>query len=116
MQYQENEKDTESFREKYFNDIRGIIFDRQQKMAEQRKEYCKDIFTDTEKYRDDLKKILGWPLTEPRNEKLPSVRKTLIAKEETCTVYRMHFEVLDGLEMTGLYFEMDGECKKPLVV
>lgn len=116
MRYQENEKDTLNFREKYFNDIRALILDRQKNLAEQRKEYCKNIFTDTEKYRDDFKKILGWPLTEPRDGKIPPVKKTMLSKEDNFTIYRMQFEIIGGLEMTGLYFEMDGEDKKPLVI
>lgn len=115
MKYQEIEKDSESFREKYFNGIRELILDRQLMFEQQRKEYCKDIFTDTERYRDDFRKILGWPLTEKREETLPDVRITELSKEENYTIYRMHFEILPNLEMTGLYFEMNGE-KKPLVI
>lgn len=116
MRYQENEKETLCFREKYFNDIRELILDRQKKLSEDRKEYCKNIFSDTEKYRHDLKNILGWPLNEPRDEKIPPVKKVMLSKEDNFTIYRMHFEIIDGLEMTGLYFEMDGDERKPLVI
>jgi hypothetical protein len=58
---------------------------------------------------------LGGPLVDHNDDRLPTVKAEKNAKEDGYTIYRMSFQILDGLEMTGLYFEMDGE-KKPLVM
>lgn len=38
-------------------------------------------------------------------------KSTELAREKGYTIYRMSFQILDGLEMTGLYFKMDGDEK-----
>jgi dienelactone hydrolase len=59
---------------------------------------------------------LGWPLVGHRDEGLPSVRATKLADEAEYSIYRMSFEILEGLELTGLYFEKHGEEARPLVL
>ena len=84
-------------------------------MENVRKEYANDIMLNPEKYREDFKKTLGWPLVDHYDTLPPTVKTEKIAKEDGYTIYRLSFEILDGLEMSGLYFEMDDE-KKPLVL
>ena len=88
-----------------------------QKSAETiRTKYAENIFSEQEKYRDDFKRMLGWPLVNHRADKLPGVEMHLLAEEEGYEIYRMQFEILDGLKMTGLFFKQNGEEKKPLVL
>ena len=74
------------------------------------------IFEDPETYRNDLRKMLGWPLVEHKTTGLPSATSELLAKEDGYNIYRMQFEILDGLKMGGLFFKWNGEEQKPLVI
>ena len=116
INYRENEEISKVFKEQYAQDLEALISSREQALSSERKGYCKDIFTNTEKYRDELKKMLGWPLIGQEDVWVPSVQKVQLSKEQGYTIYRMTFTVLDGLRLSGLYFEMDGEEPKPLVL
>ena len=90
--------------------------ERQQKSAQKRAEYTKDIFKDQERYREDFKRMLGWPLVDHKSDNAPLCKSTKLATEDGYSIYRMQFEILDGIEMTGLYFEQNTNEKKPLVL
>jgi dienelactone hydrolase len=60
--------------------------------------------------------MLGWPLVDHLYDGLPAVKSVKLSDEDGFSIYRMHFEILDGVEMSGLYFEMHTEEKKPLVL
>ncbi|MBQ4086695.1 MAG: hypothetical protein IJC78_00425 [Clostridia bacterium] len=47
---------------------------------------------------------------------LPDVSMTKLSEEEGYSIYRVQFEILEGLTMTGLFFHADGDEKKPLVI
>lgn len=114
--YREDVEKSKEFKQNYVDGFERIILERQQKLAQKRAEYTKDIFKDGERFRADFKKMLGWPLVDCKNENLPSVKSTKLATEDGYTIYRMQFEILDGIEMTGLYFEQNTNEKKPLVL
>jgi hypothetical protein len=115
MKYREEISTTQHLKQDYVDGLDKLIISRQRDMEKARREYAKDIMLEPEKYRDDFKKMLGWPLVDHHDDRLPTVKAEKIAREDGYTIYRMSFQILDGLEMTGLYFEMDGE-KKPLVM
>ena len=119
MNYREDLLYTQEQRQTYLDGIEKLIDQRQQEAAKERAEYVKNIFTDPEKYRQDFRRMLGWPLVdhdEQKEREVPAVRSVKLADEDGYSIYRMTFDVLDGIEMTGLYFEMHGEGKKPLVL
>ena len=116
INYRENEDASKIFKERYATGIESLICAREQTLSSMRKEYCKDIFSDGERYRNDFKKMLGWPLIGQEDAAIPQVRKEMLAKEQGYTVYRMTFTVIEDLLLSGLYFEMDGEEAKPLVL
>ena len=116
IKYCENIEASKKCKEKYADGLNSLILTRQEQLAQKRTLYCKDIFSDTEKYRNDLKKMLGWPLIDYSDLELPNVKSTKLAEEDGFTIYRMQFEILDGVEMAGLYFEMNGAEKKPLIL
>jgi hypothetical protein len=116
MQYREQKQDTKEFKQTYIDGINRLIRARQQDAEQKRSAYVKDIFTDPDAYRADFRKMLGWPLVEHNETALPAVKKTKLADEQGYCIYRMQFEILEGLELTGLYFEMNGEGKRPLVL
>ena len=115
MKYREEISTTQHIKQDYVDGLDKLIISRQRDMEKARREYAKDIMLKPEKYRDDFKKMLGWPLVDHHDDRLPTVKAEKIAREDGYTIYRMSFQILDGLEMTGLYFEMDEE-KKPLVL
>jgi hypothetical protein len=115
MKYREKISITKQLKQNYVDGLDKVILLRQQEMENVRKEYANDIMLNPEKYREDFKKTLGWPLVDHYDNLPPTVKAEKIAKEDGYTIYRLSFEILDGLEMSGLYFEMDDE-KKPLVL
>lgn len=116
MKYREERSITRQYKQNYLDGFDELIISRQQDLAEVRNEYIKEIMLKPEKYREDFKRMLGWPLVDHHDDQLPKVRAELLATEDGYNVYRMIFEILDGLEMSGLYFEMDEKEKKPLVL
>lgn len=116
MQYREERENTRIYKKQYRDGLTHLIAQRQKEAAENRRAYVRDIFSEPERYRSELKNMLGWPLTETEERVLPSVTEEKLAEEDGFDVYRLQFSVLDGLVMTGLFFRADGEEKKPLVI
>ena len=116
MNYREDADKTKDFKQSYLYGLEKLILARQRELSQERKEYCKNIFSEQTAYREEFKKMLGWPLIDCCTKGIPSVRAEKLSEETEYTIYRMHFEIFDGLELTGLFFEMKGEVKKPLVL
>ncbi len=116
MLYREEKEISKQNKINYLDGIESLIKSRQKQAKKDRVEYIKDIFTSPEKYRSDLKKMLGWPLVGYTAKGLPEVKSEQLADEEGYEIFRMQFEILDGLWMSGLFFKMKGEDKKPLVI
>ncbi len=115
IQYREDAVASESYKQDYLQGIEQVIAAREQKALEERKVYRKQIFNNPEKYREDLKNMLGWPLTEKEVRLLPVVKMERLADEEFCDIYRTSIQVLEGFEITGLFFRRK-EKKLPLVI
>ena len=116
MKYSENQDVTKGYKENYVTDLNSLIDKLQKEADERRKEYIKDVFDEPEKYREDFKKILGWPLVGYEKEGLPSVQSEKLSDEDGYSIYRMHVEILPGVMLTGLFYKQNGEGKKPLVI
>lgn len=116
MNYREEKELSAKYKQNYLDGINKLISARQADAAKARKNYVKDIFTSAEKYRNDFKEMLGWPLVGHTSEKCPVVRSTKLADEDRFEIFRMEFEILDGLWMSGLFFKMKSDEKKPLVL
>jgi len=116
MRYQEPLETAKPYKEQYLAGLARLIEEKQAEAAESRRAYAGDIFTNPERYRKDLRNLLGWPLTEPSPTSLPPVTAEKLSEEEGYTVYRLQVEVLPGVKMAGLFFRMDGEEPKPLVL
>lgn len=115
MNYREEQKDTLSYKEQYVKELDALIGKREDALASVKEEYTKDIFTNPETYREQVRKMLGWPLVDYVAQGLPSVRMEKLSCEDGYTVYRMQFEILEGLQLTGLFFQLD-DGKHPLVI
>lgn len=116
MHYKEPKEKSKKYKENYVNGLLNIIEQRQKEAEKIRNEYSKDIFENPEKYRNDLKMMLGWPLTDLKKSENPKVVAEKLSDEHGYTVYRMQFEIACGLKITGLFFCLDTEEKKPLVI
>lgn len=115
IRYRETIEDTVKYKDAYVKGIERVIENREQAAISVRDRYCKDIFSCPEKYREDFKAMLGWPLTEKKSFVIPNAKLEKLSEDPGCTIYRVSVEVLEGLGMTGLLFKKD-EKKRPLVI
>ncbi len=116
MQYRETPDETCKNKEAYASGFEYIIRKRQREMAEERKRYASRIFEEPERYRADLRKMLGWPLVGAETAGLPRITEEKLAEEDGYAVWRMGFEILDGLILYGLFFKQESEEPRPLVL
>lgn len=116
MNYREPLETAKPYKEEYLAGLTRLITEKQAQAADIRREYARDIFTDPERYRKDLRTLLGWPLTEPSPADLPPVTAEKLSEEDGYTVYRLQVEVLPEVKMAGLFFRMDTDAAKPLVL
>lgn len=116
MNYNEPREASKQYKINYANSFDNLIEKRQQAAKAQRREYITSIFKDQERYREDFKKMLGWPLVGYTAEKLPDVKSEKLSEEDDYTIYRMQAEVLEDFTMTGLFFKANGNGKKPLII
>lgn len=115
INYKEDRSATDVYKQNYVEGLEKLIKRRQEKFCEERRIYCKDLFKNQDKYRSDLKVMLGWPLTEPRSEKIPYVKTEKLSEQGRYTIYRMQVEILDDVYMTGLFFRTSSD-KRPFVI
>ncbi len=116
MNYREDISPTLIYKKEYLDGLDRLIKQKQETAKQARADYAKQIFDTPEKYREDFKRMLGWPLVDHSDSSLPTPTSELLSKEEGYSIYRMRFEILDGVIMTGLLFRLDGDEKKPLVI
>lgn len=116
MYYREEKNVSKKYKEEYARGLEKLIKKREKEAEQKRKGYVRDIMRKPQKYREDLKMMLGWPLVEHEDTALPNVRVTKLSDEEGYSVYRMQFEILGCLTMTGLFFKADKEERRPLII
>ena len=115
ISYRESHEDAKKYREEYLSGIEKLINKRQNEAKRKREKYSENIFTDSDKYRDDLRHMLGWPLTENENKEAPEAEFELLTKENDVLIYRVVFKVLDDVELAGLIFKRENK-KNPVVI
>lgn len=117
MNYREATNVSEKYKQQYVNDIENLI-DRLEKAAKQQRQTSgKEIMNHKGKYREELCRMLGWPLTEEKKDSVPvTAVSEHIAAEAAGDIYRMQIEVLDGLKITGLLFRHKEGKKRPFIL
>ncbi len=115
MNYQEEKEFTKCYKEQYVSGLDKLIEAREQICREKRESDTKDIFKNSEQYRKNFKKMLGWPLVDYEPEQLSEPKSEKLVEEDGYSVYRMQFEILKGVFLTGLFFKVEGQ-KNPLVI
>ena len=116
MQFREEKSVAKPYKERYVEGLNALLFSRQVAAEQQRRAYIEKVFEAPEKFRAEFKEMLGFPLVDFTPEGLPEVKTTKLADEENYEIFRMEIEILPELWMTGLFFKMRGEDKKPLVL
>lgn len=118
MIYREEKDDSINYKKEYLKGIEHIIRQRQKSAENIRHDYIKNIFKNQNKYRQEFIEMLGWPLVDYKKETMPEPIIEKLSDEEGYSVFRMQFEILDELKLTGLFFKANGNEneKKPLVL
>ena len=116
MKYREQNADSQKYKQNYLDGIERIIAQRQAEAEDARANYARDILLGGERYRADFRKMLGWPLVDHTPEGLPEVISEKLSDEDSFEVFRMQFEVLDGLFLTGLLIKQKSNARLPLVI
>ena len=60
--------------------------------------------------------MLGWPLVGYKPQETAEPLSEKLSEEDGYSVYRMQFEILPGLKMTGLFFMANATGKRPMVM
>ena len=116
MIYREDIEVSKKYKESYAAGIEKLIAEKQSEAIEKRRAYSENIFKNPEKYRTDLKKMLGWPLVDYTPEGIPAVNSIKLSDEGEYTLYRLQIEILSGVSLCGLYFRKNREGKRPMVL
>lgn len=115
MKYFEEHDVADRYKEQYLCCVDKLIKQRQQYCAQKRAEHCKNFSENQEMHREELKQLLGWPLTEERELTTPKVASEQLFESEKYIVYRMQFKTIGEVYMTGLFFRYKKD-EKPLVI
>ncbi len=115
IRYREDMRAAEGCRRAYVEGMEALISGREAKARAERDAYARDIFRDQEKYREDYRRMLGWPLVGEPDHGTPAVRLEKLSEEKNISIYRITLEVLDGFSITGLLFRK-GQERMPLVI
>jgi hypothetical protein len=116
MIYREEDHASEVYKQNYLDGIERLIEKRQKEAEKAREKYIEDIFSDTERYREEFKAMLGWPLTEKRDTTPPEIKFTKLSEEDGYDIFRAEVDILDGLIMTGVFFKLHGDEPRPFVL
>ena len=115
LSYREEEAASQRYKQDYVNGFETLITAWERDAEAARDAYAKTVFSEAGAARRDLYAMLGKPLGMPRGEPpIPSVEE--LSREDDVTVTRMHFEVLDGLTLTGLLIRHENDERLPLVI
>lgn len=117
MKYRENIEDSKDVKINYAESIDSLIEKRKKHFEEKRKDLWDKFFDNQQNYREEFKKMLGWPLVEESaKEGAPPVKIEKLSDEDGFTVYRMEFDIIDGCILSGLFFKQETDEKRPLVI
>lgn len=116
MQYKEARSTAEEYKVKYLQGIEKLVSCKEQEACKKRKTYCSRLMEDKEQYRRKFAELLGWPLTEERNQVPPQVVVQRLAEEENYMIERMQFTILEDFVMTGILFRHMDDTARPFVL
>ncbi len=113
--YTEKREAGNPYRAQYREGILSLIEERKAEAYKARERFGRTLLERSQEGRRELKRILGWPLSEPARPPLGR-REEILLKDESCIVSRVHLEVLPGLWFYGDLMRHNTEEKLPLVI
>ena len=81
MNYKEGHEPTKQNKENYIGELWELVEKRNNEAIAHRDTYIKDIFKNPEKYREDFKKMLGWPLIDYEKSGIPKAESEKITED-----------------------------------
>lgn len=123
-EYTEDAKTGNKYRSMYKNDIVGFINKQREKADKIRAEYFKpdtqnmnNYIKDIGKYREDFKRILGYPLINSPEPCAFDAEEIFVASDGLADIYRYRIQVLDGVKMYGILLRRKAsKGRVPLVI
>lgn len=113
--YLEGHSTGNAFRREYARSVSTLVERKKADAQRERDQYASKIARDREGCREDLKAILGWPLTVAERG-APFARKTEIFSDAAMRIFRVQLEVFADFWFYGLLFEHTDKGKLPLVI
>ena len=117
MDYREktDELKPKKYRDEYVEGFESIIANREKDGLKQRNELVNKIFEQPETMRQEFKDMLGWPLNSKIDFECQG-ESELLLEGDKYDIFRMRFEILKDLKLTGLFFKIKSDEPKPLVI
>ncbi len=121
--YSEGPEAGNPFRQAMLDEVQGLVLRRQRDADRRRNRYFKPDFSSLAayeqclaRYREDLKAMLGWPLTDGWSTGVPAASVHEVAGDDLGRISRILIETLPGVHTYGLFFRPPGRGPFPLVV
>lgn len=113
--YSEDPSTANELREQYRKGIWKIIEMRSDELTKLRLRRGREIPTRRDAFRNELRRMLGWPLTEPVRH-VGAVRETVLSNSDVACVSRIECEIFPGFWFYGVLMRHKDDVLHPLVV
>lgn len=117
--FTESKEHSKHFRKIYLDSILDLIGHRQEQCAEKRSLFVSpaQMAAEPELYREKLKQLLGWPLTDHKPSSQPALRMIPVTTTAQAKINRVQIEVFDDFWFYGLLVIPNNyQSKMPLVI
>ncbi len=113
--YQESRDAGNSYRNTYHQGLEALLLQLQEQARENCARYHNEINHQPERFRDRIRKSLGWPLTQQRQVQA-EVKKQFVASDDLADIYRLQLQIQPGVWMYGILFLQHAEKPLPIVI
>lgn len=114
MKYNEDTYFSSEYKQDYLSGLINLIENRENQGEKERA--AANIFDNPDKHRENLKKMLGWPLIGYNETEMPAPTSVLLSHEDGYDIFRMSFEFLPNVHMHGLFFKHSGDKTRPFAI
>ena len=104
------------YRKEYIDSVELTLEKLREAAQERRNALFREHFPSNAEYiRSLFREKLGWPLIES-DRRIISVRKEYAGTRSGCNIYRLQYELIEGLRFYGILFVHEDGLKRPLVI